>query len=138
MPAKKEKKPRKTKPAPPAPVADVPPPLTTDASDIGVGVPVPVVDPSEFKDPDPENPIKDILNTHGAPVGVTIIEGKNVQGGRSALVHVKSGQSSELLTDEDAKKKFVQDAEGQVYYGVHGFAIAPANTKPVDVVELAS
>lgn len=133
--SKKEKKPRKTK-EPAAPAADAPPPVTGEP--LGVGIPVAVTPPEDFKDPDPENWIKDILNTHGAPVGVVVIEGKNVQGGKTALVHVKSGQSSELLTADDAKKKFIQDADGQVYYGVHGFAIAPANTKPVDVVELAS
>lgn len=131
--SKKDKKPRKPK-EPAEPTA--PPPATEPG--IGVGVPVTPPAAADFQDPDPENPIKDVLNTNGPPVGVIVVQGKTVDGYNTALVHVQSGQSSELLTAAEAKKKFVQDAAGNVYYGVHGFAIAPPNTKPVDVVALAS
>lgn len=94
--------------------------------------------PSEFKDPDFDKPIRDILNLNGAPVEVRIMKGKRVDGADTALVHVQNARSHEWLTQADAKLKFVQDVEGNVYYVGHGFAIPPVNTKPVDVVELAS
>lgn len=138
MSAKKAARVRKPKANQPLGVQpDVPPPPMIPPGPPS-GVLISRGGPSEFKDPDPNKPIKDILNVNGAPVDVTVLDGRNIQGGKTALVFVQNGQSSELLSAAQSKHKFIQDAEGTVYYGSHGFSMPPANTKPVDVVALAS
>src|SRR6266581_3319319 len=76
---------------------DVPPPPIMPGGPPS-GVIVSQGGPSEWKDPKPEKPIRDILNINGAPVDVVILKGKDIEGKDVTLVHVQNGRSGELLT----------------------------------------
>ena len=106
----------------------------------------PPVDPYvDFADPviDGSKPILNHI-TPSDPVQVIVMDGSNLRPAPEGdledydhLVFVQSGASQEFLTSENAKRKFVQDKEGQIFYYSHGVA-ATNDLKVVDVVALGT
>jgi hypothetical protein len=98
----------------------------------------------EFEDPDFSKPIYDITNLHGEAATVIVIEGNNLatkqakpKDGEEAvgdLIFVRSGITSELLTQGESLRKFVQDVDGRIYYSSKGFMVSKPTYKPVDII----
>lgn len=129
----KAKKAEEAKPDTPPPVISAPP-----SRSLVAGGPQPAGAPEvEFADPDPKKGILNILNGH--PVRLLVVEGRPFPDeAPDTLIFVQSGNSSEWLTAEAAKTKFIQDVNGQVFYGVHSFGYPTSAQRQVDVLKLVS
>jgi hypothetical protein len=101
---------------------------------------VPPVDPyADFEEPDLSKAIID-QTTPSNIVQVLVVdanfvlEGEGVQAPNGdKLVFAQSGISYEWMVGNEAKRKFVQDKDGQIYYNSHG--VAPNDDfKQVDIV----
>jgi hypothetical protein len=98
----------------------------------------------DFEDPviDGSKPVID-QTTPTNVVTILVFDGSNVptmpEDGKDYdhLVFVQSGRSQEFLLPEPAKRKFVQDRTGQIFYNSHGVA-GNDEFKPVDIVALGT
>lgn len=98
----------------------------------------------DFEDPviDGSKPVID-QTTPTNVVTILVFDGSNVptmpEDGKDYdhLVFVQSGRSQEFLLPEAAKRKFVQDRTGQIFYNQHGVA-GDEEFKPVDIVALGT
>lgn len=132
--------------------ANVEPPLKRDEEDVnqrGAEEVEAQINPLRYEDfADPViDGTKPIIN-HISPrdtVLIIVMDGSNLRPAPEEgdledydhLVFVQSGASQEFLTSKLAKRKFVQDKEGQIFYYPHGVAETD-DLKVVDVVALGT